>query len=619
MPVVTLDATNTSVIDGHVINTAPNNPGTFVNEYISLNANAFALFGFNMGLIPNGAVITNAILYLNTATSYVQNGTRPIAQNVLNEIKTETSSNSLQLGEEIRNVGMIEGRSGRFPLNITPIVQSWVNGQGYGVMLKTEDASQSSVIISSESANNKPQLTIEYTFPTDKKQVEFVNASVDLKILHPSEGARVVPYPPGTQKGDLVVVSIMGNVNEKLDNFNPLYDFEIDRPRYLKAYSKIVGDEASFPIYALQDIVNISVLTFRNAINVSKLPSEVSKYGPSTTSMPLETRNIPENVLVVSSHGYPIDNPVTTPKNATRYLSGSNSNGTQTIFGIYNHKKTSFTPSEMAVTRSGNPYHNGAVVFYVTPGKNAGPTIDGQDEFVGAFQSVLKKSYTVTDAEGDNVTIVEKVNGRVLANKTGAGDHLLDLSSLWEQLPLGKHRVTVETNDDYNNPPHTPNVRTWDFIKLLPPNAEEEKVIKGVGDAENFIDGMKRKLSDKVNGNEGDKFEQLIEKIRKISDGTALSSATLKSFIRNSGVAANESYISIDTTSLGFKPKHIVIWPANKMGLHTFNWFDTDFYRNGSEYANYMGYNYGFRVPYASTLEIPVPTTNALYNWMAIG
>lgn len=95
---------------------------------------------------------------------------------------------------------------------------------------------------------------------------------------------------------------------------------------------------------------------------------------------------------------------------------------------------------------------------------NAAPLISGTDTNLGNYAAALRKNYTVTDAENDTVTIVEKLDGttiRTLSNQVSGTSLTLDLASEWSNLSLASHTLIIEATDSKG----AVSIRTWTFTK----------------------------------------------------------------------------------------------------------------------------------------------------------
>lgn len=95
---------------------------------------------------------------------------------------------------------------------------------------------------------------------------------------------------------------------------------------------------------------------------------------------------------------------------------------------------------------------------------NTAPLISDNDRDLGSYSSVLQKTYQVTDAESDAVTIVEKLDGatiRTINNASLGVNYTYDLTSQWSGLSLGSHTITITATDSKS----AASTRTWTFTK----------------------------------------------------------------------------------------------------------------------------------------------------------
>lgn len=114
----------------------------------------------------------------------------------------------------------------------------------------------------------------------------------------------------------------------------------------------------------------------------------------------------------------------------------------------------------------------GAESAYVTSGtrtvnNNTAPTITGSDGNLGNFGgSFTAQSYTVNDAQGGTVTVVERVDGVVKRqyNATlGTAASFSFTAAEWQQVLNGTHTVTITATDSQG----AYSVRTWTFTKAV--------------------------------------------------------------------------------------------------------------------------------------------------------
>ena len=107
----------------------------------------------------------------------------------------------------------------------------------------------------------------------------------------------------------------------------------------------------------------------------------------------------------------------------------------------YNGSRPAFTlPSSLSVSDDG------------TVSVNSDPVISGTDAALGTFgqDAPGDYSYTVTDADGDSVTVTEKIDGTVLRTYQPVlgGTNVLSLSTdQWLTVLNGSHTITITADD----------------------------------------------------------------------------------------------------------------------------------------------------------------------------
>ncbi|WP_206458719.1 hypothetical protein [Anaerovorax sp. IOR16] len=101
---------------------------------------------------------------------------------------------------------------------------------------------------------------------------------------------------------------------------------------------------------------------------------------------------------------------------------------------------------------------------------NTAPLISDTDKDLGNYAAPLVKTYTVGEADGDDFSIFEKLDGVTIQSLSGQKDgtsFTIDLTSRWGNLTKNKHTLQVVATD-INNASST---RTWTFTKTnSPPN-----------------------------------------------------------------------------------------------------------------------------------------------------
>lgn len=101
---------------------------------------------------------------------------------------------------------------------------------------------------------------------------------------------------------------------------------------------------------------------------------------------------------------------------------------------------------------------------------NTAPLISDSDRNLGSFAAPLVRSYSVSEADGDFFSILEKLDGttiRSLTNQTSGTSYTIDLSSRWGTITKASHTLQVVATDSKGSA----STRTWTFTKTgSPPN-----------------------------------------------------------------------------------------------------------------------------------------------------
>lgn len=97
---------------------------------------------------------------------------------------------------------------------------------------------------------------------------------------------------------------------------------------------------------------------------------------------------------------------------------------------------------------------------------NQAPVISGSDANLGVKSAEFTQSYTVTDAEGDSVTVTEKIDGVPLRSYNvtlGATNTFSVTGTTWLALSNGSHTMTITATDSFGST----TVRTYTFTKSV--------------------------------------------------------------------------------------------------------------------------------------------------------
>lgn len=609
MPVVKLDYLNTKILDSTLEKNSLDKAVTFTANPLTLATQYDVLFKFDMGLIPNNAIINSAKLSVTTTTAFTQYGSLPVAYKILNEwepvnltySKLQVDTVPYETGAEIFTGGVTA------VLDVTTIAQSWVSEVNNGMVLKTKERENgqivSSTLISSGAKHtNSPTLTIDYSIPTeDKQQVEFVGkidestttatndythnlpaSNVDdLLITFIAYNTATIPVPP-TGWHVLATESVYSTSNQTI------------------LYKRSDGVESSMNVkFSAVSDINAVTLAFRNVKILVDLGPIFNNAGVASALIsPRPINGLPKNGLLLISNVVLGQAGVTPPINFSE-LSERNaaSKGVQ-IQSTYNYQKESYSSAETGAVL-GTSVRWATKSLFLVPITNEPPKIDGQDEDLGAIDAALLKAYTVTDTEGETITITEKVNGTALRTYEGTGPQTLDLSTVWASLAVGKHTVTIEANDTYDVTRKS--VRTWTFLKILNSNDDLLTNLKGLVDLVPHLKSIKQMLVDKVGGSATDTFEDIIEvaELGKKHARLLINSAVgSKSFPTYNGGSVTMNYVAVDLSLIGFVPSRIILRRQDTTGLTTTTWFHESFYSTDTNTS--VSTNYILKIPYVN-------------------
>lgn len=243
-------------------------------------------------------------------------------------------------------------------------------------------------------------------------------------------------------------------------------------------------------------------------------------------------------------------------------------------------------------------------------------------------QNILTYNITSDSTIG---TVTEKINGVVVGTKTltsGQNTTVNITQAQWDAIPYGKYRNNSAGRNTIEIV--TPNnTFTYTFEKWFDNTLDVISATKAVKDSKDYyLPSAKKILSDAINSKGGsttptDSIENMASQIfssdsKRSAEGTIVSSTTTKTFTLYNGSTSNLSYITIDTSMLGFKPNLIKIVKTDKTHSSMFVWNSEDFYVSGSNEANYQYGGSAIRLPFTNgSMDFPVNIANTSYDWIA--
>lgn len=650
MPTIKLDIRNTKFRDTYVRSDTPDkNYSTDTLIPIGVNAGITyrTLLKFDLGLIPNNAIINSATLTLVTANSLPA----LVKQHLItsNYDETAVTWNNQPTRDSVIYPAVTTPSTVNTAVNldVKEVLQKIVNGNGYGILLENDSSDYDSFSSSRQTTDGyRPTLTVDYTISTtDKKQVEFIDKVTSYNTS--ANTASINLAVPSNKKAGDMLVAFIGTYNGTGNMVAPsgwstLSINEISAGvHYMSVFYKISDGTETILSTTTGSVCNYngSVHVYRNVKAIYN--HGVPRYQSSTVHFPNPPTDLLPNRLLITFISSPATVSGTPPINF--YEESDNNSGgivANMISHSYNYSKTSYSTTELSTTITATA-GAGSKAISLEPITNEVPKIDGQDEFLGSLSSPLIKPYTVTDTENDKITITEKIDGNVIRSYQGSGAQTLNLTSQWASLPLGKHTVTIEANDDYANPPHTPTVRTWTFLKILPDTATLTESVTGLHQVVPFLQSQKAILASALRGRgitvtDTDRLEDMAKALNnaggKVLSGVATSSsATVAGELLGGTGTAN--FYTVSTNALTFKPKRILIKPQSSNGALYLTEYIAGFMASyQAEQVFLMQYtptytasanSYGFKadknglIVNDTSFVLPVGNPNAVYEWFA--
>ncbi|WP_409175830.1 DNRLRE domain-containing protein [Brevibacillus fortis] len=300
---VTLDKSNTVITDTFVSQSSPAASfGTIQsiqwgNGSSGANDQIRALLKFDLGPIPNNAIINSATLKLyNYSNSVTRQTNVHLVTSVWDNFATWNTQPSYDPS--------IKSSFSNYPtgqyvsIDIKTLVQDWVNGtQNLGLLLKDFDESGAGTvrIAYSSEGTYKPQLTIDYSIPaTSKKQVEYVGSNGSQMS---NSSSLPTGLPSGWKQGDLLIAHVLSSDSGTLNTPAGWTLLNTDTNALRQSlYYKFAGASETAPTFTCSTAVNwVSYISaFRNVkaidvTNVGKSSSATSVSPPSTSTTKANT------------------------------------------------------------------------------------------------------------------------------------------------------------------------------------------------------------------------------------------------------------------------------------------------------------------------------------------
>ncbi|WP_157788990.1 DNRLRE domain-containing protein, partial [Rhodococcus rhodochrous] len=319
MPVVTLTWGNTLIKDSYVTSGSDVNRGT--DTTLIVGAGSRSYIKFDLGLIPNNAIINSATLKLTGVNVSIPNEARTHKiQRVTSDWSDTTITGNKQPSTttEGEQTYTIPVRSSDYTqsYNIKSLVQEWVNGvPNYGLVLLDVNESDGKnlrhTFVSNDngSTQSRPTITIDYTIPTTgKKQVEYI--STRTPVYQSSSSSITIPWPTGVQVGDTVFAQIAISSNSYTvtlpSGWKLEYTVNSSPYRFIIA-SKVLESGDTSPTFSVTSPVTWygTLHLFRNVKSVNKITGRESgnttQLQPTLSSL---TATVPNTIAVIFNGMY---------------------------------------------------------------------------------------------------------------------------------------------------------------------------------------------------------------------------------------------------------------------------------------------------------------------------
>jgi hypothetical protein len=440
MPVVTLTKNNSIAYDTFIESGAPsaNNAATtglYVGGDSSGNIRRILCF-FDLGLIPNNAIINSAVLQLNQ--SGAGGVTRTInVHKITSTWKDSANWNTQPSFSASPYASLVCGTvTGPVTFDIKSLVQEWVNGQeNFGFLLKdsVEGVVNTTKIFSSfehTTVANQPTLTIDYTIPsTGKKCVEYVGNGGIVNTVATPATSFTLPIPATAQPGDLLVAQIHldgGNVPYSMPSGWTIQSSSTVMDSYVIATKFMVAGEPNPTFSGTSTYWGGVMHVLRNAKGiVAKASKNIAPATIVFDAPPISTTVAKTMFMhLVNCYQNGSFNP---PLSYSEVIDGTAAiTGTVQCSIRYMHSNLSQSSAEMTATASGST-QGMTTVLVIEPKANSQPTLtltspaNNQTLSEGNVFSI-QGSAGDTDS-GNVVTVKYKINsGTTRAIASGVSD-----------------------------------------------------------------------------------------------------------------------------------------------------------------------------------------------------
>ncbi|MGG1662872.1 DNRLRE domain-containing protein [Brevibacillus sp. NRS-1366] len=381
---------------------------------------------FDLGLIPNGAIINSAVLKLNKESGPASTvNLHKITSSWVDTSATWANAPSYDTAQPTPLA--FTTANGLHQFDVKTLVQDWVNGaKNYGMLFKLPNEA-TSVNIQFSSANhptvaNRPVLEVDYSIPTTgKKQVEYVGAGT-LGITNGS--SRTVSLPTGVQEGDLLLVCL--NINNTTSVVTAPSGWVLSHSTTgngitYRVYKKNAQSGEVNPVFTYSPVGESASIAyaFRNVKGVHAT-SQNAITSNQSTSYPLSISSTVDNTLAIVMTSVFAGATFTSPLSyASKFSTTSTDSKSFHLMQRYLHNLRSQSQAEMTVALSTSTTSYSTALL-LEPKTNSMPTVSltsPANNQTLAEGNTLPVKGTANDQDvGDSVTVRYKINNGAAKN-----------------------------------------------------------------------------------------------------------------------------------------------------------------------------------------------------------
>ncbi|MCG5252635.1 DNRLRE domain-containing protein [Brevibacillus agri] len=434
MPVVTLTKNDSITRDNTIDQSQPtyaNGSSTSLTIGSGNGASSAcrSLIFFDLGFIPNDAIVNSATLTLSQTTSQA---TRVVH---VHKVTSSWSSSVTWNTQPTFDASYVASKSvgstlTDYSFTVTSLVQEWVNGTANnGFLIKDADETvlNARKNFGSFEYGSSPTLTIDYTIPsTGKKQVEYVGHG-GISLSNGQTSSYTMNLPAGVQSGDLIIAVLRIGSTATItlpSGWSSAVDVTAQSAfRHIIAYKFASSGEtsATFTTTGTNYWYGVTYL-FRNVKAIHKKGGrevyQQTSYYPVTTT---QTGTVDDLLSVVFNQSYASVS-WTPPLSYSEKFDG-NSGDSYNMAMRYLYTTRSQTQADMSFPVSANSSGFSGYLF-LQPIANNSPTLtltNPTDNLTLVEGSTYTLAGTASDPDNGNaVTVKYAINGGTARNFTSA-------------------------------------------------------------------------------------------------------------------------------------------------------------------------------------------------------